>query len=737
MVSNRFTPSLPVIIEEKSVPKRRLPYESFNTKHSIKRENAKMKTDCVGCPGCTERKFTKTYLRTLSEREFCKSCVSTEFKQDIVRKWLDDVPVVTEIEKDDGKSAPKSIGTVSGTPKPIDPTHAKSGGLNASARRRKKLPPPPPPPVQSTNKLIVNAENVDDRVKIKEDELKEKMNAVINELEKYRKIEAITPRSLSPVAEVVTPFIPKSINPVTPKVVFPVPSIKSPESLNYAKVENKRLTSVSQLYEVDSLERTPNKRRASLSNINSDNSIMENHKRRSSIIAMKELEPMKKIHDMNSRLSRNYQSTEDTSDKEKCHNAKWEAYSIKRKNLVSEVYINDDIKTFNAAESLKKVINNFNNDNKQIKYTEPLTKPGQLVIKVEDPPKTFYPKEENDFDPDTLDRKPDRFKIQRDIDLRRPIEKMFLTSANSFNSSDHINKPNIKPTKSSRIGSLREIYEAKLNSTNYRYFGSSYETLNTIAKNTFDSGTNRFETNNEKPFLSPKKLIDKNLSSSFTSKTFIKPEIQDKNDYNKLKAPAISFKITKSEPPMDYYNRSYREIPNYSRENSPSIVSEIPKNCKFISAETNYENIYTLPDRVKIKKEPSKKINGKSASRQRHQKMHQSKFHKTEDSGYLSSDSNESRKMRSKFILEVKDRDEEAASDTDEVESVGDAHSESGGESIETNSVFFGSLRRLSMMRKQRADSCSKTDDDKSEKDCANIISVVHPRERLPDLELL
>lgn len=58
---------------------------------------------------------------------------------------------------------------------------------------------------------------------------------------------------------------------------------------------------------------------------------------------------------------------------------------------------------------------------------------------------------------------------------------------------------------------------------------------------------------------------------------------------------------------------------------------------------------------------------------------------KPEDSGYLSTDSNESlkRRVRAPETLE---------SDTDE--SLGDGHSESGAESVETHSVFFGKYRR-------------------------------------------
>ncbi|KAK9873838.1 hypothetical protein WA026_002196 [Henosepilachna vigintioctopunctata] len=61
---------------------------------------------------------------------------------------------------------------------------------------------------------------------------------------------------------------------------------------------------------------------------------------------------------------------------------------------------------------------------------------------------------------------------------------------------------------------------------------------------------------------------------------------------------------------------------------------------------------------------------------------------KPEDSGYLSTDSNESRAVSSSSRLGNHDR----GSETDE--SLGDVHSESGGESVETHSVFFGRIRK-------------------------------------------
>lgn len=63
---------------------------------------------------------------------------------------------------------------------------------------------------------------------------------------------------------------------------------------------------------------------------------------------------------------------------------------------------------------------------------------------------------------------------------------------------------------------------------------------------------------------------------------------------------------------------------------------------------------------------------------------------KVEDSGYLSStDSNGSHKQLLKHEVS-------SVSETDETESVCDGASESGAESVGTDSVFFGNFRKLS-----------------------------------------
>lgn len=62
---------------------------------------------------------------------------------------------------------------------------------------------------------------------------------------------------------------------------------------------------------------------------------------------------------------------------------------------------------------------------------------------------------------------------------------------------------------------------------------------------------------------------------------------------------------------------------------------------------------------------------------------------KPEDSGYLSTDSNDSQSNKMKYEVAQTNGD---GSETDE--SLGDGHSESGAESIETHSVFFNRFSR-------------------------------------------
>lgn len=765
MLSKRFIPLLSSIPEEESFQsldfELSFPYESlsrYHTAHSLKRENSRRKNDCSGCPGCTDMKFKKKYLKTLSEKEFCKTCVTNEFKQDIVRKWLEEVPVSSEGDADTLKQYRKSIAKVQGTPISIKPNAMvkKEESIKEVLKnpklaqdkilikvpsqpvvRRKKLPPPPPPPPhkkpESIESATLEAKKKEDDARAIPPELKQKMNAVINELSKFRKIDAIQPRSPSPVTEVVTPFIPNSVIAVTPRLVIPTPpkyakKVK-PKIMSSREDQHHINTKPNREFEMDSLERSTAKRRASISNVDSNwlQSLGKDKscKRRSSIIAMEELEPMKKIYEMNSRLSRSFQELSATSSawKDELFSLQDDdTYKNHPTSLVSEVYIDDFVNTtISASESEQ----SNSSSTLKVKYKEPLTRPGQLVIEVEGPAKRVKVPDYEDFDPDTLDRKPGRLKLHKDICLSPPIspnkniDKLFNRSSESEDSSKD-SLPKLK------IGSLLEIFEAK------------NKNKNSLEKNTSrGSDVSNIEVQNSseeyRPPLPPKKRNGKIAQdTSWENQSTFRIADRVKKSPEKesvLPNPGINFRITrsepytKSEPTSNHIHYPKVEVNEKKRFTTFGTMNVDPSNNNsnaFHSLEATYENSYdeVEPDqkyfkksndrhkddsyeKIVVKSQTNLKRSGRRSSRQRCKRIEQNKLTKTEDSGYLSSDSNESR-HKGKFILQVRDKDDtlkEMVSDTDDLDSVEDARSESGGESVETNSVFFGSFRRLSLAK--------------------------------------
>lgn len=128
-----------------------------------------------------------------------------------------------------------------------------------------------------------------------------------------------------------------------------------------------------------------------------------------------------------------------------------EAYS-----LVSEVYVNDGYASPACSDD----------SGPEIRY-EP-ENPGHLTIKVQDSPENYVKLDESEYEPDTLDRKPMKLRINEDVRYEREIAneiyvdslerpaQILLRSKGSFRDDDSV-------TPQPR-GSLREIYEAKIRS---------------------------------------------------------------------------------------------------------------------------------------------------------------------------------------------------------------------------------------------------------------------------------
>lgn len=124
-------------------------------------------------------------------------------------------------------------------------------------------------------------------------------------------------------------------------------------------------------------------------------------------------------------------------------------------SLVSEVYVNDGYTSPTESDC----------SGPEIQY-EP-ENPGHLMIKVHDSPSNYVKHVESEYEPDTLDRKPMKLKINGDVHYERTvINEVFVDSLERPGQILLRSKGSFSDLrKNGRNGSLREIYEARLLNT--------------------------------------------------------------------------------------------------------------------------------------------------------------------------------------------------------------------------------------------------------------------------------
>ncbi|XP_068620676.1 uncharacterized protein [Battus philenor] len=683
MISKRFIPMLSDIPEEELYHTVDLGWDIPCARRgrrfsaiSLKRENSRRAIHCGGCPGCDSNDKSQK-APGLIRSNSCKTCVSDDYKQKIVQKWLDEVPSPPQTIR-----PVKSVAKVSGTPRIVESkkkndvelssiipathtqsdepqsnkqeaskltepfvtgsrikeivtdrqnleklkhqinTHQGSGrnelkvspslskktqekkspSSNATRRvLRKKLPPPPPPPVNEQSPL-----KIEDKEPIYP-EVKKKMEAVIKELNKCNRTEECELEELRRHAA----------SPNVPKLVIPVVAADS----NYYCEDNitSNINDNSQhneMYmEFDSLERNIlNRRRFSL---DFGAGVIERGQAIHTNIEKPQERLSKSWRDINMAVNSSKTAQVNLHDINSCQ--------------VNSLFINPGEPVYNNIE-----------------------KPGSLTIEVRGSPVDTGQIIHEDFDPDTLDRKPKR-------ESKKSVEKILLKSGgsfkhkalahheNEFESGERKTPPEAVFTR--KIGSLRQIYEAKTKGQNE-------------ARPFYGRRGSLPYANHEVPF---RKSIH---PSEFLRKT-------DNHDVPK--------------PPL----------PSKQRRGSEKYS---PPSERLRQEENEHIGQYLRSDNLNIRK------SGRRSSRARSRRVDLKKLCRTEDSGYLSTDSNES-KCRARYLLQLRPKfaTPETAlkpnltpvartlavqmeSDTDEIESLCDGRSESGGESVETDSVFFGNF---------------------------------------------
>ncbi|KAG7188278.1 hypothetical protein KM043_007942 [Ampulex compressa] len=437
-------------------------------------------------------------------------------------------------------------------------------------------------------------------------------------------------------------------------------------------------------------------------------------------------------------------------------------------SLVSEVYVNDGYASPACSDD----------SGPEIQY-EP-ENPGHLTIKIQDSPENYVKLDESEYEPDTLDRKPMKLRINDDVNYSRDIgnnevyvdslerpTQILLRSKGSFRDEDTKGAPLQRG-----YGSLREIYEARLRANlKESNLMSSTKSLNGEATDSTSWKKCKYLTPDTKQARRqrqphnqpdvvpmpptediyqkpkpPRRVEDSKIqSSSLSSKNdwdrspveAVNPTASNgapvPRDNNRVGNTDCSCSCTSKAPSDNTTIESWEQTFGNDRKDSDSSVengeSEIFEkqhiriSCKNSVVKckqrcsTSWKNVVRCrngscvgldtKDGNRAWKECSKR-NGcankpQNGSRIRQCNRESAKFDcgrrlilenrkqsRVEDSGYLSStDSNGSHNRLLRHEVS-------SVSETDETESVCDGASESGAESIGTDSVFFGNFCRFS-----------------------------------------
>jgi len=574
------------------------------------------------------------------------------------------------------------------------------------------------------------------------------------------------------------------------------------KALDYHHDKSSDGTTIHGNYEVDSLERSKCSRKSSTS---PDQSSMDNQ----SSPALSTALPMDEELTMQNAVI-NTRTGEMTMSKlngqvlaeRSCYIGLPELISGQRAeaySLVSEVYVNDGYASPACSDD----------SGPEIQY-EP-ENPGHLTIKVQDSPENYVKLDESEYEPDTLDRKPMKLRINEDMrydhqeisnevfvdSLERPAQ-ILLRSKGSFRDED-------SSALQCSHGSLREIYEAKIR-TSLKFDLPQSEMIDEQLDGTLSWKKCRYLTPDsrqakrqrqphnqpdvvplppteeiyqrpkpprrvEDAKLSPSPLqptspsknvwdrslveagdptasngapvpktggyhvgnrtchhasqtqvriandVYKNQKALTTDVTFLSQELDDDTVTNDCQDCPCKTRIEIVDAEDRFYGNVDIEENVLSREmireNRPAMSSSHKNFSRSTRMRSwNVDHHREDEDRLidsnraaqscsrtrQLARSLSRNYNDSGVSRNAMLPLvedNQRNHMKIEDSGYLSStDSNGSHKRLLRH--EVSSVSEE----TDETESVCDGASESGAESIGTDSVFFGNFRRLSEMSK-------------------------------------
>lgn len=375
------------------------------------------------------------------------SCCPNDAKQSIIRKWLEDVPFAKSQPKETcgkGKEGKKVEAKEASAEVKLAADEAKKPPAPPQRREVKKStkgpapprPPPPPPVVPSAEMIKIpeksnvevakpppvptaeiialqeeedNVPRVQGKDKVPPVVAKTLMDAVIQELIVQRKGDKNTGHAAG-----VQNFIKKTL-----KSNFDIVNLKNARNEKFHNADKN-------IFEMDSLERkceedkkpemTDGKEDVAKEEIDSRIEIYNESKETIDSI----IEPNEKTQDdhdyeviLLSPAETEQQEAEEKEKELKIYNLP-EIMSKNERNegysLVSEVYVNDGY-SYSSDESTQ------SNNSSSTKNGPELENSGRLTIHVKDSPENYkrLPDETETFEPDTLDRKPGKFRYTKTI----------------------------------------------------------------------------------------------------------------------------------------------------------------------------------------------------------------------------------------------------------------------------------------------------------------------------------